>query len=113
MVSKVIQDTIPEREKDDRIKSWLIKARNVNDIIDDLRGVSNTKPENRNERIDLDLSIWQKLSFGWIIAWIGITCFFIIQIFIDPIFWENNWVLLPYFFYYISFGVIFFFKKVK
>jgi hypothetical protein len=111
MVSSAMQDAMPGRKMDEKTRSWLEKARNVNYTIMKLRN----EPLRQSQPVDFEripqLNGWQKATLGWTVAWFGITFFFILEMILDPAIWGGNWVLLPYFFYYIMLGLIIFLKR--
>ncbi|MHA1300129.1 MAG: hypothetical protein ACTSO9_11975 [Candidatus Helarchaeota archaeon] len=110
-IAETLKPSINERQIDDRTKNWINKARKVRNLINNF-GEYKVESLNNDTPIPyLDLNNWLKISLGWTTVWIGITCFFIIEIILDPVIWVKNWVLLPYFFYYIAIGVFYFLKR--
>ena len=92
-------------------KNWLKRVSEVNEIID------KTNVQNINTHIyhgspEIPLTFWQNILLIWILISVGITTFTIFNAIISPI-WRNNWIVLPYFVYYIVSGTIFFLKGGK
>ncbi|MHA1380227.1 MAG: hypothetical protein ACTSRG_17775 [Candidatus Helarchaeota archaeon] len=113
LMSNMISEILPDKI-DEKSALWLEKARETNELIDimsEMTGNSSRKCYPNENEINLQLNKWQKIYFSWSIIWTGITCFVTIEMLLDPILWSQNWVLLPYFFYYIGFGIIYFLKR--
>lgn len=110
-LSNVIQEIHTNKKTDNRRELWLSRARKTGEKIQDLKGETSLSYSKTELEFNSSLNIKQKLTFSWSLLWIGITCFFIVEMILDPIIWGRNWTILPYFFYYIGFGVIFFLKR--
>ncbi len=111
MVTKNIKDSVRDTQRDLRNRILLEKARNISETMYMVRGGAIGHTKNIQDDPDVDLNAWQKAAFGWALVWFGITIFFIVENFLDPANWGNNWSLLPYFIYYIIIGVIYVFKR--
>lgn len=110
LLSKAVNDSLADIKRNNLSNNWLEKAREVSAIIDKMQKGTNSQVINKPDGIEYNFNIWQKLALGWVLVWIGITSFFIIEMILDPVIWGGNWVLLPYFFYYIIIILIYFMK---
>lgn len=111
MVTNTIKDSVRDGERDLRNRILLEKARNISKTMYMLRGGAIERIRNKPNDLSLELNNWQKGAFGWALIWFGVTIFFIVENFLDPANWGDNWALFPYFIYYITVGVIYFFKR--
>lgn len=111
LISNAIRDSLSEVKRNNLTNGWLEKAKKVNSLINQLQRDSTFQIHDKKEEIEYNLDTWQKLSLDWVLIWSGTTSFFIIEMILDPIIWGRNWVLLPYFFYYIAIMLIYYFKR--